>query len=214
MKAIRIATALCALGLFGQALAEVTMTATPSKTGNVVSSVSLAFGGVAAEGEDALFIAYGATDAGDDIRSWEKYEKVADVDAGTASHVYASMPADWGFKYHAMRFFLFDKNAEKPFDRALEYVEATGTQYVLTDFTPTGSSVIEADIATSTANTSWETLFCARASNGGNPFVLFKNSGTTTPLFARLIRQTACALNAPPAGSPSTGFFRTDRWRR
>ena len=178
MKAIRMAMAICALGLGFPALAEVTMTATPSKTGNVVSSVSLSFGGVAAEGEYALFVAYGATDAGGDIRSWEKYEKVADVDAGTASHVYASLPADWGFKYHAMRFFLFDKNAEKPFDRALEYVEATGTQYVLTDFTPTGSSVIEADIATSTANTSWETLFCARASNGGNPFVLFKNSGT------------------------------------
>ena len=178
MKSIRIATALCALGLFGQALAEVTMTATPSKTGNVVSSVSLAFGGVAAEGEYALFVAYGATDAGDDIRSWEKYEKVADVDAGTASHVYASMPADWGFKYHAMRFFLFDKNAEKPFDRALEYVEATGTQYVLTDFTPTGSSVLEADIEMSTASSSWETLFCARKYNGVNPFALLKSGGS------------------------------------
>ena len=178
MKAIRMAMAICALGLGFPALAEVTMTATPSKTGNVVSSVSLSFGGVAAEGEYALFVAYGATDAGGDIRSWEKYEKVADVDAGTASYVYASLPADWGFKYHAMRFFLFDKNAEKPFDRALEYVEATGTQYVLTDFTPTGSSVIEADIETSTASSSWETLFCARASGGGNPFVLLKNSGT------------------------------------
>ena len=81
MKAIRMAMALCALGIGAPVLAEVSVTATPSKTGNVVSSVSLAFGGVAAEGEYALFAAYGAKDAGGDIRSWEKYEKVADVSA-------------------------------------------------------------------------------------------------------------------------------------
>ena len=177
MKAIRIVMALCAFCLGRQSQAEVAMTATPSKAGNVVASVSLAFSGIPVGGEYALFIAYGAKDAGDDIRLWEKYVKIADVTTGTASFEYAEMPDGWGFKYHAIRFFLFDKNAAKPFDRALEYVEATGAQYVLTDFTPNGASVVEADIETAADNSSWETIFCARASNGSNPFVLLKQGG-------------------------------------
>ena len=177
MKMTRIIPVLCILVLGMQTFAEISMTATPAKTGNVVSSVSLSFSGIPANAEYALYVAYGAKDAGGDVRSWEKYEKVADVTSETASYSYAEMPEGWGFKYHAIRFFLFDKNAEMPFDRALEYVEATGTQYVQTDFTPTGASVIEMDIETPNNNQSWEALFSARASNGANAFALFKQNG-------------------------------------
>lgn len=147
-----------------------TMTVTPNKTANVVTSVSLAFGDDDTK-DYALYVAYGAADAGSDISCWEKSEKVADIAAGTTSYSYAKMPYGWGFRYHAMRFFLFDPTADKPFDKQLEYLKGDGNNYVLTGFTPTGISAIEVDFkGTSADGTS---IYCARNGTVGVPFDLF-----------------------------------------
>lgn len=159
---------------FGSSARAASLTATPVTTGNVVTSVSLALD-VEESSAYALYVAYGAETAGDDIRSWERYEKVADVTSETTSYVYGEMPAGWGWKYHAIRFFLFETNAAKPFDRALEYVEATGEQYVVTGLKPDGRSVIEADVEL-TDTTTTRTIFCARAAGGGSPFNLLHTS--------------------------------------
>jgi len=173
MKTLKCILAVCFISLGGSALASL-LTASPVTTGNVVTSVSLTFD-VEGDAEYALYAAYGAEASGDDIRSWEKYEKVTDVTSATASYSYAQMPTGWGWKYHAIRFFLFDKAATMPFDRALEYVEATGDQYVATGLRPDGRSVIEADLELADP-TATRTIFCARAAGGTNPFNLLHTS--------------------------------------
>ena len=181
IKFIRCLTAaVAAAGLAATAGAR-TMTATPHKTANVVDSVTLTFGDNDAK-TYALYVAYGAADSGTDISRWEHSAKVADIAAGTTSHVYDAMPYGWGFRYHAMRFFLFDPDAAKPFDRQLEWLKGDGTNYVITDFTPTGLSAVEVDFSGTGADGTG--VFCARGSSGGaNPFNLFAVANNATLRF-------------------------------
>jgi len=163
-----LAWAVVAVGLTAGAGVR-TMAVTPNRSAHVVDSVSLAFGGDTA-GTYALYVAYGKADAGGDITLWEKYEKVADVTSDTASHLYSTMPYGWGFRYHAMRFFLFDTAAPKPFDKQVAYLQGDEKNYVVTDFTPNGASAVEVDCEL--VDGGGTGLVCAR-SGAGYPFDMF-----------------------------------------
>ena len=163
-----MAAAFAALASFGAGI-----TVTPVKQANVVTGVNLTFSDLGAS-TYRLFVAYGEKDGGSiSHRDWEKFAYVTDVTAATDGYAYSTMPYGWGTRYHAMRFFLIDAAAAKPFDKQVEYLQGDGATCAITDFTPSGVSAIEADFEGTADNSTGSGLLCARNAGGGSPFDLF-----------------------------------------
>ncbi|MBQ6245746.1 MAG: hypothetical protein IJK04_02685, partial [Kiritimatiellae bacterium] len=113
------------------------MTATNRVSGAIVS-VDITY---SASAEPArLFMAYGATDGGDDPYDWDGLKYVCDVAPYAFSQTVA-VPAGWGDDVQAMRLFLTGMPAG--YDRELEYIASTGAQGI-----DTGRHLLFGDIFT------------------------------------------------------------------
>ena len=97
------------------------------------TTIGLTFG-AGLPGTNTLYIAYGRSDAGADIDAWDHCEKVAVLEPETMSFT-AAVPEGWGTSVPAFRFFLVD-GVPLPYDYAIEYLEATGTQSIDTGIHP------------------------------------------------------------------------------
>ena len=76
--------------------------------------------------------------------------------------------------WHCVKTAKIAKDGLPPGYSSLPYVEATGTQCIVTDFTPTGNSCVDADFAlmnTSEGQEQW--IFCARGTGSVSSFGLY-----------------------------------------
>ena len=109
----------------GAAVREVAISAT-NRISGAISSLGLSFS--PSPSTNYLYLAYGATDGGDDPSDWDHLDFVGIVKPFESSATVAA-PAGWGDSVLALRFFLGVPPA-KPYDRDLEYIASTGSQWI------------------------------------------------------------------------------------
>lgn len=164
--------------LSGTATAR-TITVTENKDANgLTTSFSLTFSADSAT--HSLWMAWGDSDGGTaSIADWENSKPLGLVSGDMTAWPYAVLvPDGWGETVSHLRFVLIE-GAGVPGAETLEYVAATGSQYVMTGFTPTGSSSVEMTFAFN-GDYSGQSLFCARGSaNNSNTFSLFLLNGSS-----------------------------------
>lgn len=156
-----VLTAAMAAGMTFMASAR-TMTMTVNRTQEEVSSFDFAFENIGAATTNSLYVAFGTADGGTtDFSGWTSVAFVAEVPGDTTALMGVLPPAGWDDGVTCLRFFLLNEIDLKGAQR-VEYIEATGTQYIMTDFTPTGKTHVEADIQFTELTTSFFGIFCAR----------------------------------------------------
>jgi len=120
--------------------------------------------------DSLLIAAYGATDAGTKLSDWPSTELLGIVPAATTQKtVQISKVIDDELK--VIRYFLVPRCASAAYDRQFEGIRATGTQYALTDFTPTQSAGVIADFTFDTVEET-QVPFSARSAAGSNAFAV------------------------------------------
>ena len=87
-----------------------------------------------------LFVAHGATDAGDDKRAWTALEKVADISFEQTTFTYEVPEPLRDGRY--LRFFLMQRE-NLPYVKELKSVASTGSQWVDTGVTPSNRTVVD-----------------------------------------------------------------------
>ncbi len=155
-----------------------TITVTENKDASgLTTSFDLAFS-VDSE-THSLWMAWGDSDGGTaSIADWENSKPLGLVSGDMTAWPYAvPVPDGWGETVSHLRFVLIE-GAGVPGAETLEYVAATGSQYVMTGFTPTSASAVEMSFAF-TSSSGWQNLFCARSSGTANTFTLLRNNGAS-----------------------------------
>jgi autotransporter-associated beta strand protein len=161
----------------GTAMAR-TIIVTENKSSNgLTTSFNLSFSADSAT--HSLWMAWGDSDGGTaSIADWENSKPLGLVSGDMTAWPYAvPVPDGWGETVSHLRFVLIE-GAGVPGAETLEYVAATGSQYVMTGFTPTSASAVEMTLAfNSDTSYGYKCLFCARgSSNQANSFSLFRNN--------------------------------------
>ena len=135
-----------------------------TQQGGRLATISLSF--PASQQASALWLAWGAADGGDAIGNWDDLEYLGDVPEGDTTW---TGPVG---TYHAGKTYarIFRIAADTSLVE-LESVSASGGAYVLTSFTPTGSTVVRCDFRFDdlSANVA---LFGARKTSGDTQFVM------------------------------------------
>lgn len=135
-----------------------------TQQGGRLATISLSF--PASQQASALWLAWCAADGGDAIGNWDDLEYLGDVPAGDTTW---TGPVG---TYHAGKTYarIFRIAADASLVE-LESVSASGGAYVLTDFRPTGSTVVRCDFQFNdlSANVA---LFGARKTSGDTQFVM------------------------------------------
>ena len=105
------------------------------------------------------------------MADWSSLYYVAAVPGDTTTLTDVLPPVDWG-QFSNLRFFL-TAGGELPDGVKLDYIGASGTQRIMTSFTPNGTSAVEVEFSFS--NTSGtQNIFCSRGdSNNSDTFTLF-----------------------------------------
>ena len=126
------------------------------------------------EGHQAcrVLAAYGAADAGEMLGNWDACASLGTVDAGSTSFV-SELPFVWSDEIGYVRFFLCWM-PEEPGPRCLR---STGAQYVVTDYTATGTIKIEAKLAFLDTASEAVVLWSGRTAANSNAFGLLLNQG-------------------------------------
>ena len=123
-----------------------------------------------------LHVAWGATDGGSDIDAWDAHRPVAMIEGSSTSYVY-TFPSDLGNNVKMARFFLLE-DYDLPISKRYDCILTDGSQYVDTQFTPSGSSAVEMQLSLNSVSSS-VALCCARvASNSKDSFTLFYITGS------------------------------------
>ena len=160
-KLLTIVAAAFACGMALTASAR-TMTMSVNLTNGAVSSFDFAFEDVGAATTNSLYMAFGTADGGaTGLSGWATVDFVAKVPGDTTALAGVLPPAGWEKGVTHLRFFLLDEPDLKGAQR-VEYIESTGTQYIMTGFTPTGKTHVEADIQFTELTTLGSGVFCAR----------------------------------------------------
>ena len=91
---------------------------------------------------NTVIVAYGSADGGDDPARWENCEILGDVafDATTFS---AALPFEWSDSVRYARFFTVPQSDSL----ADKLLKSSGTQYIVTDYTATSNTMVEARVA-------------------------------------------------------------------
>ena len=123
-----------------------------------------------------LHIAWGTADGGSNIDAWDHHRPVAMVEGTTTSYAY-TFPSDMGDDITAVRFFLLE-DYDIPLTKRYDYVETDGTQFVETQFTPSGLSAVEMRLSLNSVDSS-VALCCARTQgNSTDSFTAFYMTGS------------------------------------
>lgn len=171
---LRHAFATLAPAMAASAVSAATVTVSES----TASTATLAFADHAGA-RLGLYMAYDSEDRGDTTNGWANVDYLGTVEPGTDTFS-VSLPSGWGTgDKMAARFFLSE--VPYPVDYTLDYIQSTGTQYMVPcpKHTPTGASVVEMDVElTSIPNSGAVALFCARKGTGsdGKMFSLLVNN--------------------------------------
>lgn len=132
-------------------------------------AADLTFSAALADG--LLVAAYGPEDAGERLADWTTKVVLAVVPAQTTQLTAVTIPAAIDDDLKAIRYFLLPRCASAAYDRLFDGVRATGTQYAVTDYTPTWTTSVIADF---TFDTDAETQvpFGARQAIGSDAFAV------------------------------------------
>ena len=127
-----------------------------------IASLTLAF--PAQSHPTCLWLASGRKDGGGTPGGWEHVDFVAEIPAGTTSCVWSAdgMPGN----VSAMRFFLMEDSTEYT---QLESVSATGSQYAIFGYTPTGTTAVRCDFRFDNVSAA-SAIFSARTTSYKNGF--------------------------------------------
>ena len=129
----------------------------------------------AALSDSTLLAAFGPEDKGEDLADWFKSEgatvRVVAAVPGEATSFTATVPDVIDENMKVFRFFLVSRFGGEDYDRVLDGVRATGTQYVQTDIVPTGTFSVQAQFKFD-AIADAQCLFGARTSSGVEAFEL------------------------------------------
>ena len=113
-----------------------------------------------------LWVAYGTSDAGDDIVSWPHCAPVGEVSSGDSCKTFR-LPYGWNKSFTHIRCFVLTSGA-LPGATTLESVTPSGA-LVNTGFRPTGRSRVEIDCQLASTG---QGVFCARNSNNVDSYSL------------------------------------------
>ena len=143
-QAVVLTFLVAALALPLAARARSITSVTPSEDGNSVVVAYDARG----EGDaaDALYVAWGRTDAGDDIASWPNVRRVALLGEAAGSVTYA-FPTDVQASGSTLVARAFLATTSAPYDYLLDYVHGTGKQYIDTGFKVSPASCASIDVS-------------------------------------------------------------------
>lgn len=139
-------------------------------------SLELFFGGNALY-TNTLFAVYGPTQGGAGTNGWAHCDRVAVLPPGPTALTY-TLPETWGTDDLFLRFFLVSGRVPD-YDYALDFLSTSGLEYFLTDYTPTGRSVIETSARLRSIYVN-STLFCARGSRSDDRTFSLFNIGSLT----------------------------------
>ena len=122
-------------------------TAAGARTVSIASesggALTLAFGN--ADGNAyTLAWCYGASDSGTTTNAWDSFETLGTVAADATSQT-VPLPAGWGDTVKSLRFFLLEPET-RPYATRLEYIEATGSQWIDTGIRGKVDVAAEVDI--------------------------------------------------------------------
>lgn len=146
----------------------VSVTGSARDAKGLLSSLSVAFPATAKA--SSLWLAWGKEDSGDLLGNWEELDFLADVQAGATSCTCPVSVAPRHGGLTVARMFLLENDSALT---ELEGVSATGSQSVLTDYTPCGKTGVTCDFTIDERKGS--ALFGAR-----------QGSGSTDPTFCLL----------------------------
>lgn len=145
-KLLTISAAIIACGAACMASAR-TMTMTVNRTGGEASSFDFTFDDVGAGTTNSLYMAFGNADGGTaGFSGWATVRHVAQVPGDTTSLTGVLPPAGWDADVTQLRFFLMGAD-DVPGAQRVAFIQATGSQYVRTDYTPTGRARMEGEFA-------------------------------------------------------------------
>lgn len=135
-----------------------------TQQGGRLATISLSF--PASQQASALWLAWGAADGGDAIGNWDDLEYLGDVPEGDTTW---TGPVG---TYHAGKTYarIFRIAADTSLVE-LESVSAANGSYVLTDFTPTGTTFVRCDVRFDNVSSAFA-LFGARQASGNTQFVM------------------------------------------
>ena len=133
-----------------------------SGCGLVLHSATVSFN--ASVEDSALYMAWDESDRGDDINNWRRFRHVTVPAGAVAATIAPYEPVDVSASF--VRFFFAPTNSA-PYDATVEYVEATGEQYVDTGVYANGrTTAVRADFAFTSPGKYEDTIF--GASDGNN----------------------------------------------
>ena len=211
LMAILAAFAAC---LAGTAMAR-TITVTENKTDDVTTSFDLTFSAESADTTNTLWMAWGWTDGGAEcVEDWRYYRNLGTVAGDVTSMSNVPVPSGWGETVSHLRFFLTPVGTSSsdaiPGAERLEYIKATGTQYIRTDYTPTGTARMEGEFALDDT-TIRQFVFMARPTDSDNTD-LFRLAwmGTSNPGTWTYGYQTTSKDSTSPAADTGRYTFIAD----
>ena len=118
----------------------------------------ISFGG-RRNGTHALYIAYGAADAGEDKYAWDSFEKIADISAATVSYTY-NVPEPLRSVNARFRFFLM-QTANLPYAKEVEYAHSDGGAYFNSGIAPRRELITEFNTRLTANNGKYQNFFGA-----------------------------------------------------
>lgn len=126
---------------------------------------------------NTVIVAYGSADGGDDPARWENCAILGDVafDATTFS---AALPFEWSKSVRCARFFTVPQS-DSLGDKLLK---SSGTQYIVTDYTATSNTMVEARVAFIDTMSEVAALWTGRESSSSQSFgmILHKEGSWTS----------------------------------
>lgn len=123
---------------------------------------------------NTVVVAYGSADGGDDPAHWDNCAILGDV-APDATSFSAAVPFEWGKSVRYARFFTASQ-LDLLGDKVLK---SSGTQYIVTDYTATSNTMVEARVAFIDTMSEVAALWTGRESSSSESFgmILHKEGG-------------------------------------
>ena len=167
---LMMVTALLAASSYGRTVSVTSMTR--NSEGRPTATLQFSTGDAA-----VLYVAYGAVDRGSDFDAWDYRRPVATVAGDTTTYTYV-FQQDMDGDCKVARFFILE-DYDLPLSKRYDYIQTDGSQYVETQFTPSGRSAVEMRLSLNSVDSS-VALCCARLdADNKDSFTAFYIAGSS-----------------------------------
>lgn len=137
-----------------------------SADGDVVCTVALEAG--AAGVTNALYLAWGDADAGDDVRDWPRVRRIMNVPPDVTDFSFVLPPACISYGPNVVTRLFLGESA-RPYDHRIAAVGLKGSQYLITDYYANPRTVVDCDVELFDL-TVQSRVFGADSDDTANPF--------------------------------------------